>query len=290
MPFINDLGEWNKEDVKPSQTKLDNGFEALEKPPASLFNWFFNKTYLAIKDLINNAIHKDQKGVPSGVASLGADGKVPAAQLNVQAPADASTTVKGIVMLEDTASTSTTKAATSNAVKKVQDAIPALNNTTTSTSTTQAATANAVKLAKDAADAAATAASNAQSTANTANTTANNAIPSTQKGAASGIAPLDANSKVNASYLTDASTAAKGVVQLNDTVTSTSTTLAATANAVKIAYDAANGSKVANSIAVTDAANYYTGADVEAILQEVGQTLGASRTTLITTANNIFSL
>lgn len=37
----------------------------------------------------------------------------------------------------------------------------------------------------------------------------------------------------------DATTSAKGVVQLNNTTNSTSTTQAATANAVKLAYDAA---------------------------------------------------
>lgn len=38
-----------------------------------------------------------------------------------------------------------------------------------------------------------------------------------------------------------ATTSAAGIVQLNDTISSTSTTLAATANAVKTAYDLANG-------------------------------------------------
>ncbi len=57
-----------------------------------------------------------------------------------------------------------------------------LNNTVTSTSTSQAATANSVKTAYD--------------LANSANATANAAIPATQKGAANGVAPLDANGKV----------------------------------------------------------------------------------------------
>ena len=41
-----------------------------------------------------------------------------------------------------------------------------------------------------------------------------------------------------------ATTSAAGIVQLNDTISSTSTTLAATANAVKTAYDLANGAAV----------------------------------------------
>ncbi|WP_433943597.1 phage tail protein [Paenibacillus sp. SN-8-1] len=63
-------------------------------------------------------------GAANGIATLGADGKVPAGQLNVAAPADASTTTKGIVQLNDaTNSTSTTQAATANAVKQVNDAV-----------------------------------------------------------------------------------------------------------------------------------------------------------------------
>lgn len=61
-------------------------------------------------------------GAVSGLATLGADGKVPAGQLSVQAPPDASTTTKGLVKLNDaTNSTSTTEAATANAVKKAYD-------------------------------------------------------------------------------------------------------------------------------------------------------------------------
>jgi len=77
-----------------------------------------------------------------------------------------------------------------------------LTDSVTTTSSTLAATATAVKAAKAAADTAQTV----------------------------------ANGKWTA---VDASTSVKGIVQLNDTVSSTSTTLAATANAVKQAYDKA---------------------------------------------------
>ena len=61
-------------------------------------------------------------GAANGLATLGADGKVPAAQLSVSTPPDASTTRKGIVQLNDTVtSTSTTQAATANAVKQAYD-------------------------------------------------------------------------------------------------------------------------------------------------------------------------
>ena len=60
--------------------------------------------------------------IDAKVATLGADGKVPAEQLSITAPADASTTQKGVVMLEDSvASTSVTKAATPKSVKTAYD-------------------------------------------------------------------------------------------------------------------------------------------------------------------------
>ena len=64
------------------------------------------------------------------------------------------------------------------------------------------------------------------------------AIPASQKGAANGVASLDGSTKVPTSQLPTASTNAPGIVQLNDTVSSTSTTQAATANAVKQVNDA----------------------------------------------------
>ncbi|MBR2756539.1 MAG: tail fiber protein [Exiguobacterium sp.] len=72
------------------------------------------------------AINADQKGVANGVATLGADGKVPASQLNVSAPPDATTTQKGVVQLSNsTTSTSEILAATPKAVKDAKDGLSA---------------------------------------------------------------------------------------------------------------------------------------------------------------------
>lgn len=60
------------------------------------------------------------------------------------------------------------------------------------------------------------------------------------------------------SDLPDASTSAKGVVQLNNTTSSTSTTQAATANAVKTAYDLANSHTHTNYI-TSNASDTATG-------------------------------
>jgi hypothetical protein len=81
MPFKQTDLEWNKADAKPPQDAINNGFSPREKPPASFFNWLFNRTAVAVKDLVANAIHKEDKGVANGVAGLDANGRVPATQL-----------------------------------------------------------------------------------------------------------------------------------------------------------------------------------------------------------------
>jgi hypothetical protein len=119
MPFAKPLPEWNVLGTKPPQSKIDAGWGASEKPPADWFNWIWNTTYQAMSEMQQSAVHTDRIGVT--VASL-VNGKVPASQLDVQAPADATTNTKGIVMLEDsTSSTSITKAATPKSVKTAYD-------------------------------------------------------------------------------------------------------------------------------------------------------------------------
>ena len=98
-----------------------------------------------------------------------------------------------------------------------------VENSVTSNSITNAGSANAVRLAYDKGNEALTAANNAQTTATNASNTASEALTT-------------ANSKWTS---VDASTSTKGIVQLNNTVTSTSTSLAATAKSVKTAYDKA---------------------------------------------------
>lgn len=122
MPFTQELPEWNATGTKPPQSKLDAGWQIGERPPSGWWNWLLNRTHLAVQELQQEAINVDQKGVANGVASLNASGKVPPSQLDISAPSDASTTVKGIVMLEDSVtSTSVTKAATPKSVKQAYD-------------------------------------------------------------------------------------------------------------------------------------------------------------------------
>lgn len=88
-----------------------------------------------------------------------------------------------------------------------------------------------------AADVGAETPSGAQAKANQAEQNAKNYFAA-QKGVANGVASLDGSAKVPTTQLPSASTSAPGIVQLNDTVSSTSTTQAATANAVKQVNDA----------------------------------------------------
>ena len=75
------------------------------------------------------AIPLAEKGKANGVASLGSDGKVPASQLSVTQPPDATTSRKGIVQLNtSTSSTSTTQAATPSAVKSTYDYAQTISN------------------------------------------------------------------------------------------------------------------------------------------------------------------
>lgn len=147
--------------------------------------------------------------------------QIAAAADTIAAIGPASTSEAGTVQLSNAIdSTDETLAATPKAVKtaydlanskySAQDAsttqkgIVKLNSSVTSTLTSEAATASAVKQAYD--------------LANTANTAVAN--------------------KYTAQ---DATTTQKGIVQLSNSTSSTSTTLAATASAVKAAYDLANG-------------------------------------------------
>lgn len=60
MPINTILPEWNKAAEKPAQYKLDEGWKAQEKPPASVFNWFFNTTYHALLDIIDQTYTKTE--------------------------------------------------------------------------------------------------------------------------------------------------------------------------------------------------------------------------------------
>ena len=126
----------------------------------------------------------------------------------------ASTTTAGIIEL---AVDSEVQAGTNSTLAVVPSSLQSkLSDSVSTTSSTTIASSTAVKSAYDAA------VDSVQAVTGTAPVTVNSTDPQ--------------NPVVSVSA---ASTSAAGVVQLNDTISSTSTTLAATANAVKTAYDAA---------------------------------------------------
>lgn len=175
MPFNQSLPTWEKTASTPSSDKLTNGWAADEKPPASIFNWFFNTVYLALQELQQEAINVDQKGVNNGVATLDATGDLPIGQadniLNWVKALLVSATQNGLMLKDD---------------KTKLDAITLGN-------------------------------------------------------AAGNAAKLDSNALLPLSNLPTGSTSAQGILQLIDSITSTDTTKAATANAAKMVVDWVKG-------------------------------------------------
>ncbi|MBC1888044.1 hypothetical protein HCA63_06730 [Listeria booriae] len=49
--FKQALPEWQKAGTKPPGSMITGGWQSSQKPPADYFNWFFNTTYIALKEL-----------------------------------------------------------------------------------------------------------------------------------------------------------------------------------------------------------------------------------------------
>ena len=200
----------------------------------------------AAYDLANGKYTKPQTGIPS--SDLTSD-----VQATLNKVVDGTTTTKGIVQLTNsTSSTSTTTAATPSSVKTAYDlangkytkptnGIPAtdlessiqttlnkvvdgtistkglvqLTDSTTSISTSTAATPNSVKSAYD--------------LANGKYSKPTNGIPVTD---------LESSIQTTLNKVVDGTTTTKGIVQLTNSATSTSTTTAATPSSVKTVNDA----------------------------------------------------
>ena len=102
MPFVQKLPEWNKPGTEPPASLKNAGWAATQKPPADYFNWLQYTAYMALKELQEKAQHKD----------------------DATAIPDASITQKGITQLSSAVtSAAEDRAATPNAVKKVNDSL-----------------------------------------------------------------------------------------------------------------------------------------------------------------------
>lgn len=215
MPYLEPLPEWQSPGVEPPGDLKTNGWKHTQRPPASYFDWFFFTVYYALLELQQNAIHKEKiyDGVNSSDATL---------------------------------------VATAKAVKQAYDL--ATNNLTTAKAYTDTKIASLVDSSPQALDTLkelADALGNDPNFATTVSNLIGTKIALTEKGAADGVATLDANKKVLASQLATATTAIAGIVQLVDSATSTSTTQAPTANALKVVNDALVNHKNDNVVHIT---------------------------------------
>ncbi|WP_214810958.1 pyocin knob domain-containing protein [Exiguobacterium sp. s127] len=131
MPFSKPLPEWKNAGTKPPQSKIDAGWAIGDKPPAAWWNWWMYNSYYALQELQISAVHTEKLGVASGVATLGADAKLTAAQLPAIGSAqitdgsilntDLSTDVKVGSLATLTTTTKTSVTAAINEVKASDD-------------------------------------------------------------------------------------------------------------------------------------------------------------------------
>lgn len=56
--FTKQPPEWKSKGVEPPQGIKDSGWQVAQRPPASYFDWFFNRTYEALKELQDGATPK----------------------------------------------------------------------------------------------------------------------------------------------------------------------------------------------------------------------------------------
>ncbi|TQR21788.1 hypothetical protein [Psychrobacillus vulpis] len=69
MPFLKPLPHWEAPGIEPPLSLRQGGWKAGVKPPDEYFNYLQNTSYEALKELQENAVHKDDVG--SGVTNLG---------------------------------------------------------------------------------------------------------------------------------------------------------------------------------------------------------------------------
>lgn len=60
--FTKQLPVWKSKGIEPPQGIKDTGWKVAQRPPASYFDWFFNRTYEALKELQDGSTHKTTVG------------------------------------------------------------------------------------------------------------------------------------------------------------------------------------------------------------------------------------
>lgn len=60
MPFEKELPKWEAPGIEPPESKKQEGWDAGDKPPAGYFNWQWNKTFEALKELQERGAEKGE--------------------------------------------------------------------------------------------------------------------------------------------------------------------------------------------------------------------------------------
>ncbi|MDR4987149.1 hypothetical protein RGU74_27010 [Bacillus cereus] len=126
--FIKQLPEWKSKGIEPPQGIKDSGWQVAQRPPASYFDWFFNRTYEALKELQDGAASKTTLGDLLTLKTISKDTIVAAInEIKTQLDTDLSPSREGAnVILKDVGNYFTTD----NVEAALQEVGLGLKNTT----------------------------------------------------------------------------------------------------------------------------------------------------------------
>ncbi|WGU94106.1 pyocin knob domain-containing protein [Paenibacillus dendritiformis] len=76
MAFQKPLPEWKQPGIRPPESKIKEGYQVLDKPPAAWLNWQMNTTYEALEELQEKAAEKEDVSQALSEAKAYTDEKV----------------------------------------------------------------------------------------------------------------------------------------------------------------------------------------------------------------------
>lgn len=95
MAFQKPLPEWKQPGIRPPESKIKEGYQVLDKPPAAWMNWQMNTTYEALEELQDKAAEKEDVSQALGEAKAYTDEKTK----NLEAPVKSVNSKTGDVVL-----------------------------------------------------------------------------------------------------------------------------------------------------------------------------------------------
>ncbi|NKI23257.1 hypothetical protein HFN20_18830 [Paenibacillus dendritiformis] len=95
MAFQKPLPEWKQPGIRPPESKIKEGYQVLDKPPAAWLNWQMNTTYEALQELQEKAAEKEDVSQALGEARAYTDEKTK----NLEAPVKSVNSKTGDVVL-----------------------------------------------------------------------------------------------------------------------------------------------------------------------------------------------